>query len=583
MGTRARRLAVAGVICAGVWASYGAMAEAQSVPADFLPGLQQIVNLSKAGMSDDFIHTYITNSGRSYTLSVEDIVYLHEQGVSDSVIQALIQTLPAASTNTAPAYPAPVAPPDSAAPATTPSEPAPEASQVAQAPATVDVSTPPTMDYFQNQLSPYGTWVNVAGYGQCWAPAVAPGWRPYCDGGHWVYTDSGWFWQSDYVWGGIPFHYGRWTYTTVGWVWVPGYEYAPAWVAWRHADEDGYVGWAPLPPGAQFVGGSWMFNGNVVGANFDFGLGATFFTFVDYGHLCSADFHPYFLRRDRFDYVFRRSVFENHFDDDHGRLFNHGVDRDRVSAFAHQDIRIERAEDLRHEDEQRRGAFQNYNNHRYDDGHSFGQQRNSGQFIAPNQSGGHVGGPVQYQGNQGQPHSGQFHGSLNDAGQYQMGGSFAAPNQVQFSPPAAGSFQTQNGSHNVNPRPGQNALGTHVNNTVVLNNNLPNPYPPSGSFSNPNSFAQHVPVTANRPAQYEGYQPVLRQGQPQNVPHNQPSIRVGDGQGQYHQTVAAPSPVSRPSRPQPGSGSFPGGGHYGGAGAGNGNGNVGNSHNSGSH
>jgi len=453
-GNRARSLAVTGVICAGLWAGSVGMALAQTAPADFSPGLQQIVNLSKAGMSDDFIHTYISNSGRSYALSVDDIIYLHQQGVSDGVIQALMQPPSAASANVAPVNAAPVAPPVSTAPPE-PSEPAPDASQVDPAPTAVDDTTPPTLSYYQTQLSPYGTWVNVAGYGQCWQPSVAPGWRPYCDGGHWVYTDSGWFWQSDYVWGGIAFHYGRWTYTTVGWVWVPGYEYAPAWVVWRHADEDGYVGWAPLPPGALFSGGCWRYNGLVVGDDFDFGLGATFFTFVDYGHFCAFDFHPYILRSDRFNYVFRRSVFENHFAYDHGRFINQGLGRERVAAFAHQDIRIERTQDLRRADEQRRGSYQNYNNNRYDGGHSFGQPRDAGQFSSPNQGGGHGGGPGQYQGNPGQQHNNQFHGSLNDFNHYPIGGSFTAPNRFQlnrdqFSQPLAARTQFPSGTHDWN-------------------------------------------------------------------------------------------------------------------------------------
>ena len=122
------------------------------------------------------------------------------------------------------------------------------------------VAAAPSLDYFQSQLAPYGNWLNLPGYGLCWQPAVDFGWRPYFDGGHWEYTDAGWYWQSDYTWGDIAFHYGRWAYTASGWVWVPGYEYAPAWVVWRHADVDGYVGWAALPPGAVFVNGAWEFN-----------------------------------------------------------------------------------------------------------------------------------------------------------------------------------------------------------------------------------------------------------------------------------------------------------------------------------
>lgn len=445
-GTRARRWAAAGVICAGLWAGSVGLSQAQMVPADFSPGLQQIVNLSKAGLSDDFIHTYITNSGRSYSLSVEDIIYLHQQGVSENVIQALLQPPSAANANVGSASPAPVAPPvPAAAPAApAPSAPAPDPSQVAPAPDTVDTSTPPTLGYYETQLSPYGTWINVTGYGPCWEPAVPPGWRPYCDGGHWVYTDSGWFWQSDYVWGGIPFHYGRWTYTTAGWVWVPGYDYAPAWVVWRHADGDGYVGWAPLPPGAQFVDGSWMYNGLAVGSAFEFGLSANFFTFVDYGHFCSSDFQPYILRNNQFASVFDRSEFVNHFAYDHGRFINQGLDRASVAAFAHQDIRIQRAQDLRQADEQRRSAFQNYNG--YNAGHAFGQPRGGGQFLFPYQNGGHGGGPGQYQGNQSQPHYNSFHGSFNDANHYQTGGGFTAPNRAQFSQPVAARTQFQDGT-----------------------------------------------------------------------------------------------------------------------------------------
>ncbi len=40
---------------------------------------------------------------------------------------------------------------------------------------------------------------------------------------------------------------GRWAYMNGDWGWVPGYEWAPAWVAWS-GDND-YYGWAPLAPG----------------------------------------------------------------------------------------------------------------------------------------------------------------------------------------------------------------------------------------------------------------------------------------------------------------------------------------------
>src|SRR5690606_36433667 len=106
------------------------------------------------------------------------------------------------------------------------------------------------INYFENALAPYGTWIDVADYGRCWQPTVVlinRSWRPYADRGRWVYTSHGWYWQSDYSWGWAPFHYGRWHQDRRhGWVWVPGSTWGPAWVSWRYTDD--YCGWAPLPP-----------------------------------------------------------------------------------------------------------------------------------------------------------------------------------------------------------------------------------------------------------------------------------------------------------------------------------------------
>ena len=109
---------------------------------------------------------------------------------------------------------------------------------------------------FYNELSPYGRWVNDLDYGQVWI-ADEPGFEPYYNNGHWVYTSYGWTWISDYRWGWAPFHYGRWTYlpTWGEWAWVPGYEWGPAWVGW--CQNDGYYGWAPLSPG---IGMQYSYN-----------------------------------------------------------------------------------------------------------------------------------------------------------------------------------------------------------------------------------------------------------------------------------------------------------------------------------
>jgi hypothetical protein len=110
------------------------------------------------------------------------------------------------------------------------------------------------IDLFQRELSPYGRWGDDPRYGQVWYPNVAQGWRPYYDDGHWVYSDQyGWLWVSDASWGWAPFHYGRWVLTDYGWAWIPGTTWGPAWVTFRSAPD--YIGWAPLPPEADWDDG----------------------------------------------------------------------------------------------------------------------------------------------------------------------------------------------------------------------------------------------------------------------------------------------------------------------------------------
>ena len=130
-------------------------------------------------------------------------------------------------------------------------EPATEApsAQVNQAPSGGGES----YSLFYTRLDPYGTWVETPTYGYVWQPSAAiesRTWRPYTNG-HWVYTDAGWMWISEEPFGWATYHYGRWTRLRgIGWVWVPGHDWAPAWVSWRVSND--YVGWAPLPPEAQF-------------------------------------------------------------------------------------------------------------------------------------------------------------------------------------------------------------------------------------------------------------------------------------------------------------------------------------------
>ncbi len=130
------------------------------------------------------------------------------------------------------------------------------------APANLEVSAAVQINAaadFYDPLAPSGTWVEVDDFGRCWHPSgVAVDWRPYCDG-TWVWTDCGWYWQSDEPWAWACYHYGSWTYHPhYGWLWVPGVEWAPAWVYWRTGGD--YIGWAPCSPrGAVVVSGAFVF------------------------------------------------------------------------------------------------------------------------------------------------------------------------------------------------------------------------------------------------------------------------------------------------------------------------------------
>ncbi len=341
-------IGVACIALSGPFGMLATVARAQDATVDVPAGVQDVVKLTKAGMSEDIILAKVKKTGVSYDLSTDQMIYLKNQGVSQNVITALLQAGPAS----APAAPASTSSSSSLPPPPSSSAPAPDSgggqSSASAAPAS---SAEPMInfDYFQGQLSPYGSWVDVPGYGQCWQPSVESGWRPYYDAGHWVYSDAGLYWQSDNPWGALVFHYGSWTYAgAYGWVWVPGYEYAPSWVFWRHAD--GYLGWAPLPPGAVFIDGGWTWGGRRFGADYDFGYGASFYVFVGYDHFWEHDYHRFILRGDEYRRIYGRSEINRFRRDEHGRFIHEGLDREHLERFTGRRVEEVRHEDLRNHD-----------------------------------------------------------------------------------------------------------------------------------------------------------------------------------------------------------------------------------------
>lgn len=53
-------------------------------------GVEDVLKLSRAQVSEDVITTYIQNTGTIYNLRPQDIVYLKEQGVSDRIINTMM-------------------------------------------------------------------------------------------------------------------------------------------------------------------------------------------------------------------------------------------------------------------------------------------------------------------------------------------------------------------------------------------------------------------------------------------------------------------------------------------------------------
>ncbi len=217
------------------------------------------------------------------------------------------------------------------------SPPAPATSEAVPAPP-ANVTTTTSMIRFR--LTAPGSKWTVWPLLQPSVVVLQSGWRPYCQGGRWIYSDYGWYWHSDYSWGWAPFHYGRWfSHPRWGWCWRPDTIWGPSWVSWRYTDA--YCGWAPLPPAAFYSPGfGFSYYGSSVGVSFGFGLGWDCYSFVSWGHF--RDHRPYrhcappHLAHD----LHRNSTVVNHFEVGRNRtIINRGIAPDRVSRFTKTELR----------------------------------------------------------------------------------------------------------------------------------------------------------------------------------------------------------------------------------------------------
>ena len=325
-------------------------------------GVAQIVKLAQAGVGDDVMLAYINTMNAKFNLGSDQIIYLNDLGVSGAVIKAMIQrdgvldaqsraaVTAATQPTTQPNIPLPgedgsLPPPPMDNPGAVYPPDAPDYSNVTPG----DYAPADDSDYFYNSLAPYGSWVFVTGTGLCWQPTVCVAnhdWRPYCDRGRWIYSDCGWYWQSDYSWGWGPFHYGRWFEDAKrGWVWQPDRVWGPAWVSWRRSAD--YCGWAPLPPGTRYVAGVGLQTGpRPIGTRYEFGLRSQLYTFIPLERM--TDYTPgrYIVSDTKHAEVFSQSAVINKFAFENKKVVNRGLDPNDVAKASGTAVRHAQIHDL---------------------------------------------------------------------------------------------------------------------------------------------------------------------------------------------------------------------------------------------
>ncbi len=340
-------------------------------PPELPAPVQDVVQLAQNTLGEQVLVDFVATIETPYSLTAEHVIYLKDLGVSETVIASLLKRQvalggaavelpedPAATASAdtdAPTGPklaltnAPGANVGLAAAPALPPQPVPNAPTQGETPGTAPAVAPEpttTVNYnvFHQTLSPYGTWVEVGDYGWCWQPTVSTisvGWRPYSDNGRWVWSASGWYWNSYYSWGWAPFHYGRWCNVPArGWCWVPGTTWGPSWVSWRHSDD--YFGWAPLPPACGWASGIGLtYHGAGISVGFTFGLGASDYCFVPRHRF--YDPHCYRFRapgRELTGLYHRSSVVNNYIVGNNNTvIINNGVGRDVVQKHTREEIR----------------------------------------------------------------------------------------------------------------------------------------------------------------------------------------------------------------------------------------------------
>lgn len=189
---RAGTLLVLGVLAAVSYATVSAASTntpAPATPASLSYGVNEVLKLSQAQINDDIIVNYVQNSGTTYNLGAQDIVYLRNQGVSDRVVNAMLaqrQRLADAAAAQVAAQTAAAAPAQTVAPSPAPTytqtapvytEPAPAYTEPAPAASTLYVipypaATAAYYGYYRPYPYYYGPY-----YGGYYGPTFSLGFR----------------------------------------------------------------------------------------------------------------------------------------------------------------------------------------------------------------------------------------------------------------------------------------------------------------------------------------------------------------------------------------------------------------------
>jgi hypothetical protein len=91
-------------------ATASASTTAAAAPIKLPFGAEDVLKLSQARITEDVILNYVQSSGTIYNLTPADIVYLRNEGVSDKVVNAMIDQRKKVAESTTPVTPQPESP-----------------------------------------------------------------------------------------------------------------------------------------------------------------------------------------------------------------------------------------------------------------------------------------------------------------------------------------------------------------------------------------------------------------------------------------------------------------------------------------